>query len=195
MEPDIRVEIVTDHHIAPSLGSQLVRAAVAAAAHDQGFRQGNIGVRITDDATIQQINLDHLGHDYPTDVISFDYGSDQETIEGEMVVSAEMAAACAAEFGWPTDHELTLYIVHGTLHIAGLDDLSDSDRKRMRSAEMRVMLSLGIEAITRCGPATVADSNLADSNLGRSTASPSNLGPGPSQPDARPKLRSEEKQA
>ncbi len=157
MESDIRVEIVTDPHVVPPLRSHLVRAAVVAAAHDQGFCRGTIGVRITDDATIHQINLDHLGHDYPTDVISFDYGSAEETIEGEMVVSVETAVARAADFDWPASEELALYIVHGTLHIAGLDDLSEAEQKLMRAAETRVMLALGFDAITRCGPSTIVE--------------------------------------
>ena len=152
MNSDLHVEIVTDPHVSSPISSLLVRAAVVAAANDQGFKRGEIGVRITDDLSIHRINLDHLGHDYPTDVISFDYGSEGTTIEGEMVVSAETAACRAADLGWPVEHELVLYIVHGTLHIAGLDDLSDSDRKQMRAAEQRVMLALGVEAITRFGP-------------------------------------------
>lgn len=153
-DADIRIEISTDHQVTSPINSHLVRAAVVAAAKERGFKHGNIGVRITDDATIHRINRDHLGHDYPTDVISFDYGSADAKIEGEMVVSAETAACRATELGWPTEHELALYIVHGTLHIAGLDDLSDADRAIMRTAEQRAMISLGIEQITRFGPAS-----------------------------------------
>ena len=158
-DSDIRIEIMTDHQVTCQINSQLVRAAVLAAANERGFKRGNIGIRITDDATIHRINQVHLGHDYPTDVISFDYGSAEPTIDGEMVVSADMAAWRAAELGWPMDHELALYIVHGTLHIAGFDDISDSDRESMRAAEQRVMISLGIEQITRFGPASTRDAD------------------------------------
>ena len=160
---DIRVEIMTDHQVTSPINTHLVRAAVVAAANERGFRQGNLGVRITDDETIRRINSDHLGHDYATDVISFDYDSAEPTIEGEMVVSVETAACRAAELGWPTEHELALYVVHGTLHITGLDDCNDADRAIMRAAEQRVMIRLGIEQITRFGPDSSCD---VDSGLG-----------------------------
>ena len=163
---DIRIEIVIDHQVSSPINSHLVRAAVAAAAKERGFKQGTLGVRITDDDTIRRINDEHLGHDYPTDVISFDYDSAEPNIEGEMVVSIETAASRAAELGWPTEHELALYVVHGTLHITGLDDSSDADRAIMRAAEQRVMILLGIEQITRFGPASTwvveSDARFAD---------------------------------
>jgi probable rRNA maturation factor len=154
-DPDIRVEILTDPQIGWPIQCHLIRAAILAAAKDQGFSNGNVGVRITNDETIHRLNQDHLGHDFPTDVISFDYGSEGQSIEGEMVVSAETAACRSADLGWPMEHELALYVVHGTLHIAGLDDLTDADRIHMREGEHRVMLALGIDEITRFGPASI----------------------------------------
>ena len=146
-ESAIRVEIVIDDHISSPIDDELIRIAVATAALDQGFISGSVGVRVTDDATIHAINAQHLGHDYPTDVISFDYGSAGGQIEGELVVSVDTAIARASELGWPAHHELTLYIVHGVLHIAGLNDVDDEDRNSMRAAEARVMKLLGIATI------------------------------------------------
>ena len=61
-------------------------------------------------------------------------------IEGEVIASAEMAIKMAGEFHWRPIDELTLYIVHGLLHLAGYDDLSDKERELMRSRE-RALLS------------------------------------------------------
>lgn len=157
----IGVEIVIDESARVPISSQVIRASVNAAARDQGFQRGNVGVRITDDPTIHRINRDHLGHDYPTDVISFDYDSTKPMLDGEMIISVDTAADRARELGWALEHELVLYLVHGTLHITGLDDLSDADRQRMRSAERRVMTKLGIESISRFGPDAISSSTVA----------------------------------
>lgn len=152
IEPGILVEIVTDTQIECPLDDERIRAAVIMAANSQGYDRGELGVRITDDTTIHQINLEHLDHDYPTDVISFDYASQDGTIEGEMVVSIDTAQARSQELGWDCEHELILYLVHGTLHIAGLDDQREADRSRMRAAERQVMRDLGIDTFARFAP-------------------------------------------
>ncbi len=122
-----------------------IRDAVRAAASDQGYSRGEIGVRVTDDASIHEINRRHLDHDYPTDVISFPYADDSEVLEGELVVSVETADYNASEAGWPTSNELLLYVSHGTLHIAGMDDAEAEDRNAMREAEGRVLELLGLQ--------------------------------------------------
>lgn len=129
----------------------LIRAAQVAAA-SRGFRGGFLGLRITDDATIHQINVQHLRHDYPTDVISFPYQRRGAFIEGELVASLDTAVAGAAPAagepgdGWTAADELTLYVVHGVLHIAGMEDQSADDRRAMRRAECDVLSALGIDA-------------------------------------------------
>lgn len=125
------------------LGELLVRGVLAAAA-DRGYERGSVTVRVSDNATIEQCNRQFMNHDYPTDVISFAYRSELPFLEGEMIVSAEMAGQRAAEFGWRPRHELLLYVVHGTLHLTGMDDRDRPSRQRMREAERRVLARLGI---------------------------------------------------
>jgi probable rRNA maturation factor len=121
-----------------------VQNAVIAAAQSQGFASGRIGVMITDDDTIHEINRRYLDHDYPTDVISFTYDRSGSMVEGELVVSLCTARRSAAELGWDWRHELLLYVVHGTLHICGLEDSSAAERAEMRSHEQAVLGRLGI---------------------------------------------------
>ncbi len=147
-----------------------VRDAVIAAAASQGFTGGVIGVLVTDDATIHEINREHLQHDYPTDVISFAYGVDGTRVEGELVVSLETAQREAAELGWTILNELLLYVVHGTLHIGGLDDRSESARCEMRRAEQLVLQSLSIDDASRFSP----DAHWADVSGGCEFHSPPN---------------------
>lgn len=129
-----------------------VQNAVTLAAQSRGFASGRIGVMITDDETIHEINRRHLDHDYPTDVISFTYDRSGSAVEGELVVSLCTARRSAAELGWDWQHELLLYVVHGTLHICGLEDSSTADRAEMRASEQAVLERLGIANARRFSP-------------------------------------------
>ena len=115
------------------------------------FPRGSIELRLTDNETIQAINRHVLGHDYPTDVISFGYSNQPPLLSGEMVVSVELAMDKAEELGWSAASELLLYVVHGTLHICGMDDQQAGDRAEMRSAEKQILTALGIAEIARFG--------------------------------------------
>ena len=146
-----KVEILVDPSIVESIDQARLTAAVVAAARFRGFTTGVIGIRITDNATIHHCNCQFMDHDYPTDVISFGYDLCPPRLEGEMIVSVEMARHRAQDVGWSSDSELLLYVVHGTLHIAGMDDQDAKSRAAMRAAEQQVLISLGIDEIVRFG--------------------------------------------
>jgi probable rRNA maturation factor len=130
----------------------ILQKAVGVAASDQGFTSGSIGLLIADDETIHEINRTHLQHDYPTDVISFSYERSGSRVEGELVASVDTASREAAQLQWSALNELILYVVHGTLHICGLEDETASQRSLMRQAEQRVLAELGIENSARYSP-------------------------------------------
>ena len=164
----------------PATAARL-KSAVVAAARYRGCCVGEIGVRVTDDRSIREINRDHLGHDYATDVISFGYSLDPPHVEGELVVSGETARREAARLGWPDEHELLLYAVHGTLHITGMDDQDPSSRQQMRVAEQAVLTALNISGIERFG----ADSQSSSEPEGSGPfGSQATSGPGTSEPGA-----------
>jgi probable rRNA maturation factor len=72
-------------------------------------------------------------------------------IDGEVLVSAEMAVQMADRFGWSPRDELTLYLVHGLLHLCGYDDLSPAERRLMRERERAILAQLKIAARPRSG--------------------------------------------
>ncbi len=110
-----------------------------------GIESATISVAIVDDAAIRSINRRHLNHDWPTDVISFLISeSDEERMQGELIVSAEMAAATAWMIGVDPKDELALYLVHGLLHLCGFDDLSETDELEMRAEETSALALIGI---------------------------------------------------
>ena len=115
---EISVEVSdTQSHLKldPEALAQLVRQALLA----EGIHRASISLAVVDDATIRTINRRHLGHDWPTDVISFVLSdADSDELAGELVVSAEMAAATAREAGVSAWDELALYVVIGLAIVA-----------------------------------------------------------------------------
>lgn len=119
-------------------GAACKRAAEAVLAKRQ------VTVAIVDDATIAQLHERFLDVAGPTDVLSFP--------SGEIVVSADTALREAKRRGIPPLHELQLYVVHGALHLAGYDDRSRDQQRRMRAAERRALEKLGLGDVFSARP-------------------------------------------
>ncbi len=122
-----------------------MRQALAAVLEEEGVAAATINVAIVDDPTIHDLNRRFLNHDEPTDVLSF-LLDDSDGIEGDVVASAETATRSASRYGWTADDELLLYVVHGTLHLVGYDDLDAASRAKMRSREKRFLAALGLQS-------------------------------------------------
>jgi probable rRNA maturation factor len=114
-------------------------AAAAAVLADAGIGAGSLSIAVVDDEAMHRLNRQYLGHDYPTDVLSFPLEERAGYLEGEVIVSADTAAANAAQYGMPVLDELLLYVIHGTLHLAGYRDKSDADTAQMRRAEQEYL--------------------------------------------------------
>ena len=116
---------------------------------DAGVERGFLEIAIVDNPTIHRLNTQFLGHDYPTDVLAFELERDCEAalLEGNVIVSDETALERAADYGWPPENELLLYVVHGTLHLVGYDDHAPEDEQLMRAKEREYLGRIGIAAI------------------------------------------------
>lgn len=90
------------------------------------------------DAALAQLHGDFLGDPSPTDVITFE-GEPSLGTAGEICVSVDTAAAYARKHRRDFAAELTLYVVHGWLHLAGYDDLVPAKKRAMRRAERRAL--------------------------------------------------------
>jgi probable rRNA maturation factor len=111
---------------------------------EEGVADANLSLAVVDDPTIHALNRRYLQHDYPTDVISFVLDPGPPRLEGEVIVSADTAAAVSTRFGWKFEDELLLYVIHGTLHLVGYDDLTEAAQLQMRTAERRYLLRFGL---------------------------------------------------
>ena len=101
---------------------------------EHGFKVGDINVILCNDPAILEINQQFLGHDYYTDIITFDYSEDN-IINGELYISVDTVRENAKEYGEEFPDELHRVIIHGMLHLCGLDDHCDEDIAQMRAAE------------------------------------------------------------
>lgn len=99
---------------------------------------GELSLVFLTDAALAQLHADFLDDPTTTDVITFE-GDPALGVAGEVCVSADTAAAFAKEHRGDFSTELTLYVVHGWLHLAGYDDLQPAKKRVMRRAEKRAM--------------------------------------------------------
>lgn len=104
----------------------------------RGVPEGELSLVILTDDALAALHGEFLDDPTTTDVITFD-GDPGLGSAGEICVSADTAAAYAREHGRDFRHELTLYLVHGWLHLAGHDDLEPAKKRAMRRAEARAM--------------------------------------------------------
>lgn len=95
---------------------------------------GELSLVLLDAAAMGRLHAQFLGDPAPTDVITFDGDPDAGTA-GEICVCVDVALEYARNHGLDFAAELTLYLVHGYLHLAGEDDRSPEARRRMRAAE------------------------------------------------------------
>ncbi|MDA0346998.1 MAG: rRNA maturation RNase YbeY [Verrucomicrobia bacterium] len=95
---------------------------------------GELSIAFLDEKAHCKLHADFLDDPSPTDVITFP-GDPDEDMAGEICVSVCMARTYAESHGEDFSKELTLYLIHGWLHLAGFDDLTEKDRQAMKKEE------------------------------------------------------------
>lgn len=103
-----------------------------------GCPDGELSLAFLSDARLARLHADFLDDPTTTDVITFE-GQPALGVAGEICVSVDTASAYALRHGRDFSEELTLYVVHGWLHLAGYDDLQPAKKRRMRAAEARAL--------------------------------------------------------
>ena len=146
MEPGVEVSWVVPEPARPGALSDERLAEIVEVALEHGERPGlRLGLIFVGDETLTAMHAQYLGDATPTDVITFDLGTDEPGLNGELYISVPCAERLAAERGVSFERELALYVVHGTLHLCGFDDHDPEERAAMRGAEAAVMERLGFE--------------------------------------------------
>lgn len=122
----------------PSIKKREVTKWIRAVAASYGRKVGEVGYLFCDDEKILEVNREYLQHDYYTDIITFDY-DEGDTINGDLVISLDTVRTNAEQFGKAYEEELMRVIIHGILHLCGINDKGPGEREIMEAEEDRAL--------------------------------------------------------
>ena len=122
----------------PKIKRRETTAWIRRVADTYGKKVGEVGYLFCDDEHILEVNREYLGHDYYTDIITFDYCED-DTLNGDLVISLDTIRTNAEMLGKDYDEELHRVIIHGILHLCGQNDKGPGEREQMEAAEDRAL--------------------------------------------------------
>lgn len=118
----------------PDLDFDIVRRWIIRVADSHGFAVGRISYLFVDDESILEANRKFINHDYYTDIITFDY-TRPGRIGGDILISLDTVATNAEGMDIPYRQELLRVIIHGVLHLCGIDDKGPGEREVMEHNE------------------------------------------------------------
>ena len=107
-------------------------AWVKRVAASYGRKVGDVAYIFCDDEEILRVNRQYLQHDYYTDIITFDYDED-DVISGDLFISLDTVRTNAEQLGLPYEQELNRVIIHGILHLCGINDKGPGEREIMET--------------------------------------------------------------
>ncbi len=157
----VLVDIQVAPQYEPLVDQQSLGEAARATVRQQSVRdEGEVVIVITDDEGIRSLNREFRNLDHPTDVLSFPGTLDEGFVTpegysgylGDVVISYSRAEAQAMEAGHPVARELQLLVIHGVLHLMGLDDADEAGWRRMSEQQDRILGSLAPMPSSNGGP-------------------------------------------
>ena len=125
----------------PDIKHRATTAWIKAVAASYGKRIGEIGYLFTDDEKILEVNRQYLQHDFYTDIITFDY-TEGDRLNGDIVISLDTVRSNSEQQGTEYDEELHRVIIHGVLHLCGINDKGPGERAIMEAAENKALALL-----------------------------------------------------
>ena len=122
----------------PKIKKREVTAWIKAVAASYGRKVGEIGYLFVDDEKILEVNNEYLGHNYYTDIITFDYCED-DVISGDLFISLDTVRSNSEQVGATYEQELHRVIIHGILHLCGINDKGEGEREIMEACENKAL--------------------------------------------------------
>lgn len=141
MADNIKVDI-TNLQASHAVNEPLLEEALSLTMREAGVG-GTLSVAVVDTEEITELNRRFLGRAQPTDVLSFPMQDGASDLFGEIVICSDIAAKEAASRNISFDAELTLYAVHGLLHLLGYDDEMPEQQERMHKREREILAVFG----------------------------------------------------
>lgn len=128
----------TENVAMPSFSKAIMRRWIQEVADTYGCQENGIGYLFCDDEKILEVNRQFLGHDYYTDIITFDYSLGKK-ISGDLYISLDTVRSNSELFGTGYENELYRVIIHGVLHLCGINDKGPGERAVMEAAENKAL--------------------------------------------------------
>lgn len=125
----------------PKFGHRAVSEWIKRVAAGYGFKVGEVAYIFCSDPKILEVNKEYLGHDYFTDIITFDY-TEEEKIGGDVFISVDTVKKNAEEYGVSFENELMRVMIHGVLHLTGQGDKTKAQFKEMKEKENKALAML-----------------------------------------------------
>ncbi len=125
----------------PAVPHRETTAWIRAVAASYGKRVGEVAYVFCDDEKILEVNRQYLQHDYYTDIITFDY-CEGDMLSGDLFISLDTVRSNAELFGKTYEEELHRVIIHGILHLVGINDKGPGEREIMEAAEDKALAML-----------------------------------------------------
>lgn len=127
----------------PVLDERKVSRWIKSVAADYGFAVGNINYIFCSDERELEVNRQFLGHDYYTDIITFDY-STPSVLNGDIFISLDTVRSNAEQLNIPFINELHRILIHGVLHLTGQDDKTPETKAQMTEKENLALAKLSL---------------------------------------------------
>ncbi|HIZ04763.1 MAG TPA: rRNA maturation RNase YbeY [Candidatus Phocaeicola gallistercoris] len=125
----------------PHIKKREITEWIKTIAESYGKKVGEIAYIFCSDEKILEVNRQYLQHDYYTDIITFDY-TEGNRISGDLFISLDTVRTNAEQFKASYDNELHRVIIHGILHLCGIDDKGPGEREIMETAENKALALL-----------------------------------------------------
>lgn len=125
----------------PTIKRREISAWVKSVAQSLGKKVGDVAYIFCNDEKILEVNREYLQHDYYTDIITFDY-TEENTISGDLFISLDTVRSNSEQLGVSYDQELRRVIIHGILHLCGIDDKGPGEREIMEEHENKALAML-----------------------------------------------------
>ena len=132
----------TDGTRIPDIKKRPTTAWIRSVAATYGMKVGDVNYIFCNDERILEVNREYLQHDYYTDIITFDY-TEGNTISGDLFISLDTVKTNSEQFATEYDEELHRTIIHGILHLCGINDKGPGEREIMEAAEDKALAMRG----------------------------------------------------
>ena len=133
----------TDGTRMPDIKKRPTTAWIRSVAATYGMKVGDVNYIFCNDERILEVNREYLQHDYYTDIITFDY-TEGNIISGDLFISLDTVRTNAEQFNQPYERELHRVIIHGILHLCGINDKGPGEREIMEAEENKALALINL---------------------------------------------------